>query len=70
MNESRPFPYVQLWMIILLSVVVNVMLFMIWHTIEFRTIKRAHAQQNDALRAEIATLEGFAIIATGTKKDL
>ncbi len=59
MEEERPFPYFQLLTIVLLSVVANVILFWIWHTVEFRTLRDAHLKQNDSVSSEIAILEGF-----------
>lgn len=65
MEEKQPFPYVQLSGIVLASLLVTIVLFWVWHMVEMRTLKNAHARQNNSLRADLTTLEAF-IATTGT----
>jgi cell division protein FtsB len=67
MDEQKPFPYLQILSVVLMSVVVTVILFWVWHMVEMNTLKSAHAKQNDSVRAEIATLEAHvATLGTST----
>jgi hypothetical protein len=65
MEKQQSFPYLQLFGIVLASLCVTVILFWVWHMVEMRTLKSAHTQQNDSLRADITTLETY-IATTGT----
>jgi len=70
MEQQQPFPYIQLIVIVLVSVVVNSILFWIWHTVGFRTLVETHLKQNDEVRSEIKILESYVTnLATTTAKD-
>jgi uncharacterized membrane protein YccC len=70
MEQQRPFPYLQLLGIVCASLLVTLILFWVWHVVEFRTMRASHEKQNDALRKDIQILKEYVSrSATSTRND-
>ena len=70
-KQTQKFPYLELFAILLASMVATAGIFWGWHFIEIKMILSGYEKQNAALRTEITTLERYvATLGTTTKSTI